>query len=100
MQDGYDLSRPPEGGAFEFDQALLLTITALLLDTDQSEQEMEEPPEHPPRSMRRTLDLVLKKIVSSRQSSYKTTIAEDYAILDDSAVQGRRRMAIEVRGKL
>ncbi len=60
---------------------------------------MEEPPEHPPPSMQRALGLVLKKIVSSRQSSYKTTIAEDYAFLDDSTVQGRRRMAIEVRGE-
>lgn len=84
---------------FEFDQALVLTITALLLDTEQFEQGLEEPPEHPPPSMQRTLGFVLKKVVSSRQSSYKTTIAEDYAILDDPTVHGRRRMAIEVRRK-
>lgn len=99
MQDGYDLSRPPEGEAFEFDQALILTIVALLLDDEELEQVPEEPLETVPTSMQHRLNLVLKKIVASRQKSYKTTIAEDYALLGNSAVQGRRRMAIEVRGK-
>lgn len=99
MQDGYDLNRPPAGEAFEFDQALILTITALLLDTEECEEMMEEPPEHPPPSIQRALGLVLEKIISLRQHSYKSTIAADYALLSDSAVQGRRRMAVEVRGK-
>ena len=43
------------------------------------------------------LALVLRKIISSRQSAYKTTIAEDAALLADSTVQGRQRLAIEVR---
>lgn len=99
MQDGYDLNRPPEGEPFEFDQALILTVVALLLDREEFEQVPEEPLETVPASMQHRLNLVLKKIVASRQKSYKTTIAEDYALLGNSAVQGRRRMAIEVRGK-
>ena len=43
------------------------------------------------------LGLVLKEIISHRQKAYKTTLAEDVALLGDLAVQGRRRMAVEVR---
>ena len=86
-----------QGKPFEFDRALVLTITALLSEDEDFKEAMEDPPGRPPSHLRRPLALVLRKIVSSRQSAYKTTIAEDAALLGHATVQGRRRMAIEVR---
>lgn len=99
LQDGYDLSRPPESGSFEFDQSLLLTITALLLDTDTAKQATARirTPNQPPPFLLTTLGLVLKEIISHRQKAYTTTLAEHTALLEDLSLQGRRRMAIEVR---
>ena len=99
MQDGYDLSRPPEDRPFIFDQALLDTITAFLLDTDAAKKattKMKMPKKLPP-SLLTTLGLVLNEIISHKQKAYKTSMEEDIALLDDSTVLGRRRMAIEVR---
>ena len=86
-----------QGMPFEFDRALVLTVTALLSEDEDFKEAMEEPPGRPPSHLRRPLALVLRKIISSRQSAYKTTIAEDAALLGDATVQGRQRMAIEVR---
>lgn len=99
LQDGYDLSRPPESKRFLFDSDLLLTITALLLDSDSYQQAiaLEEPPEQPPSAMLITIGLVLKEIINNRLSAYPTSADEDIALLQDDAVQGRRRMAIQVR---
>ena len=86
-----------QGMPFEFDRALIITITALLSEDEDFKETLEDPPDQPPSHLRIPLALVLRKIISSRQSAYKTTIAEDTALLGDAAVQGRRRMAIEVR---
>ncbi len=86
-----------QGMPFEFDRALVLTITALLSEDEDFKEALEDPPGRPPSHLRMPLALVLRKIISSRQSAYKTTIAEDAALLGDATVQGRRRMAIEVR---
>ena len=82
---------------FEVDRALVLTITALLSEDEDSKEALDDPPGRPPPHLQMPLALVLRKIISSRQSAYKTTIAEDAALLEDATVQGRRRMAIEVR---
>ena len=82
---------------FEFDRALVLTITALLSEDEDFKGAPEDPPGRPPSHLRMPLALVLRKIILSRQSAYKTTIAEDTALMGDATVQGRRRMAIEVR---
>lgn len=82
---------------FEFDRALVLTITALLSEDEDSKEALDDPPGRPPPHPQMPLALVLRKIISSRQSAFKTTIAEDAALLEDATVQGRRRMAIEVR---
>ena len=99
MQDGYDLNRPPEGIPFEFDQSLILTITAFLLDTDAAKQAISRKviPNQPPLALLTTLGLVLKEIISHRLRAYKTTLSEDTALLENLSVQGRQRMAIEVR---
>ena len=52
--------------------------------------------EQPPFSLLPTLDLVLK-IISHRQRAYRSTLAEDTALLEDLTVRGRQRMAVEVR---
>lgn len=99
MQDGYDLSRPAEDRSFEFDQSLILTITALLLDTDAAKQALAgiEAPNQPPLVLLTTLGAILKEIISHRQKAYRTTLAEDVALLEDLTIRGRQRMAIEVR---
>ena len=99
MQDGYDLSRPPEDRSFEFDQSLILTITALLLDTDAAKRALAgiEAPNKAPLVLLTTLGLILKEIISHRQKAYTTTLEEDLALLEDLTIQGRQRMAIEVR---
>ena len=99
MQDGYDLNRPLENESFEFDQSLILTITALLLDKDAAKQATARTrtPNQSPSLILTTLGLVLKEIILHRQKAYKTTLAEDVALLEDPNVQGRRKMAIEVR---
>ncbi len=99
LQDDYDLSRPPEDRPFEFDRSLLLTIIALLLDTNAAKQATTRTGtlDHPPPFPLTTLGLILREIISDRQKAYRTTLAEDIALLGDLAVQGRRRMAIEVR---
>lgn len=98
MQDGYDLTRSTANQAFEFDRALVLTITALLLNSEEFTEALEDPTEQqPPPSLRMPLALVLRRIISSRQSAYRTTTAEDATLLEDADVQRRRRMAIEVR---
>lgn len=97
LQDGYDLTRPLENKAFKFDKALILTITALLLNAEDLREALEKPPEKPPQSVTRSLNSVLKKVIFSRQNSYTTTIAEDANLLDDPTIQGRHRMAVAVR---
>lgn len=99
MQDSYDLTRPSGKGNFHFDKDLLLTITALLLDAADYEKAVvaDEPLDQPPAAMRRTLCQVFKSIITKRTEAYQTTIAEDIRLLADPSVQGRRRMATEVR---
>ena len=52
-----------------------------------------------PPSPRFTLEmaLVLQKAIIKRRDVYSTSIAEDSDLLQNAALQGRRRMAIEVR---
>ena len=54
-------------------------------------------PDQPPLSLLPTLDLVLKESVSHRQRAYRSTLAEETALLEDLTVRGRQRMAVEVR---
>ena len=82
---------------FEFDQSLLLTTSAVLLDRDAAMQATARTQDETQLFLLTTLGLVLKDIFSHSQNAYKTTLAEDIALLKDYSVQGRRRMAIEVR---
>lgn len=40
---------------------------------------------------------VLGKAIRRRQNGYATSIAEDNVLLQDTEIQGRRRMAIDIR---
>lgn len=40
---------------------------------------------------------LLREVVRNRQQEYSTTIAEDVRLLQDQMIQGRQRMAIEIR---
>ncbi|CAD6592488.1 MAG: hypothetical protein ASARMPRED_006307 [Alectoria sarmentosa] len=77
--------RPPESGSFEFDQLFLLTITALLLDTDTAKQATARiwTPNQPLPFLLTTMGLVLKEIIFPRQKAYTTTLAEHTALLGD-----------------
>ncbi|KAL6713075.1 Ribosomal lysine N-methyltransferase 4 [Lecanora helva] len=97
LQDGYDLTRPSGNEAFQFGEDMVFTITALLLDANDFGQAMKDRPDCPPPSKFKTINSVLKSIISTRQKDYRTTIAEDYDMLSDTTLQRRRRMAIEVR---
>lgn len=55
-----------------------------------------ELPEDLPPIMATQLYKVLKTIISRRGNAYKSTIAEDAALLKDPTVQGRQRIAIEI----
>ena len=77
----------------------MLTITALLLDAGDYEKAVaaDGPPDQPPASMCEPLCQVVKNIIMKRIEAYETTIAQDIQLLEDPSVQGRRRMAFEVR---
>lgn len=86
-----------EKDAFQFDRALVLTITALLFNAKEAEEALDDPPETPPELVQMPINFVLMNILQSRQNAYSTTIAQDTALLENSTVQGRHRMAIAVR---
>ena len=91
------MSRPADDGEFILDHAMVLTITALLLTAKEFKQAPEEAPGYPPLDVLDILGEVLKQIIASTQKAYKTTIAEDNAMSKEATVQGRHRMAVEVR---
>lgn len=97
--DGYDLQHQPSGQAFQFEPALLLMVYIFTMDSKTLEKSHAAGEALEPPSPQFTLDtaLVLKKIIIQRRDEYNTSIAEDTVLLQDSALQGRRRMAIEVR---
>lgn len=53
------------------------------------------------RAPKSSMDLnalsLLRETVRQRQREYSTTLAEDVRLLQDNMIQGRRRVAIEIR---
>lgn len=66
---------------------------------DQKSVEQELSLDDSPYDISLNLDmaLVIEKLLSRHQNAYDTSIAEDASILRNPQVQGRLRMAIEVR---
>ena len=97
LEDGYDLRRQLYGEVFEFPAALILVIHAYSknLVTFNAAIKASEIPNKTP--LNRDVALVLMKIIVRRLKLYSTSIAEDVEILRGSVLDGRRRMAIEVR---
>ena len=84
---------------FHFDEGLLLTITAVLLNAADYEDAVStnQSPDQPPAFMHMSLCKVLRTIISKRKEAYPTTMAQDVALLANPETVGRRRMAIGVR---
>lgn len=94
LEDGYDLRRQLHGEVFEFPAALILVIHAFSKNPVTFNAASEIPNKTP---LNRDVALVLMKIIVRRLKSYSTSIAEDVEILRGSVLDGRRRMAIDVR---
>lgn len=77
--------------------ALILVIHAFTMnqDTFNAVTKAGEIPNQMPVNL--DVCLVLMKIIVGRLKSYSTSIAEDVVLLRDSDLDGRHRMAIEVR---
>ena len=92
-EDAFDLSREMIGKTSDFDPALVLFMDAFTMDPEMLQEEIAatEAPEEP----RFSLDAMrpLSKVLLERQKSYKSTIAEVNAILTESALPKRQRMA-------
>jgi hypothetical protein len=96
-EDGYDLHRPQGKKGSEFDPALRLMIYACVMDQETFEKEMKvkRVPDKAPFDIETAL--LLRKIFIQRRDLYRTSIAEDITLLQNNSVEGRTRMAIEVR---
>ena len=99
LQDGYDLPRPHDDKGFDFDDDLILTATAVLLDHDgyQRAADIDHVPSQTPEDLRLEVCHVLRSVIAKQTQAYLTTIAEDVALLERADLSHRRRMAIEVR---
>ncbi|SLM39026.1 SET domain [Lasallia pustulata] len=95
LEEGYDITRQPID-KYWFDEALLSLINGLTMDANSFKALIiaNKPPK--PQANRAVIS-VLGKAIRSRQNDYATSIAEDNVLLQDPEIQGRRRMAVEVR---
>jgi SET domain-containing protein 6 len=95
LDDTYDIPATITGDSF-FDPGLLLTIQALATDPKDNDQlqSMNKAPTRPTSTL---VSELLFAILEDRLQEYKTTIAEDQAVLNDDSLPLRRRQAIEVR---
>lgn len=96
-EDGYDLRLPKADEGFTYDLALLLVIRACLMDqvTFMKEKKVRKVPEEATIDM--DTALVLRQIIFQRRQLYDTSIAEDVALLKSDSIEGRARMAVDVR---
>jgi hypothetical protein len=79
------------------DPALISFLDVLSMDGTSLEYEIEA--DEAPGESEFTLETaqLLTQVLTERRNDYKTTIAEDVALLRDNALPKRHRMAIEVR---
>ena len=93
--DAYDLTHPGVSCS-TFPDELLVLIRTLMSDGGQCSRSVSG---SRPSASEISGDVahVLRKLILTRQKDYATTLIEDQALLQDSSVGGRRRMAIEVR---
>ena len=98
-EETFDISREAGTETFHnagFDAGLLQTINILSATEDDFEH-MRHAGKVPKAAMNLITIEVLLKALGKRRKEFGTTIAEDQTLLQDTAVHGRRRMAIEVR---
>lgn len=96
-QDSFELRRDQISSTFNFERDLCLFVDALTMDSGTLQEEIDanEVPEAP--RFTHQMGLALKEILLERIKAYKTTMAEDAALLSNDKLPGRLRMAIEVR---
>ncbi len=79
------------------DPVLVSFLDVLSMDSNSLEHEIEA--DEAPEKSELTLEAaqLLTQVLTERRKDYKTTIAEDVALLHDNAMPKRHRMAIHVR---
>ena len=95
--DSFELTRNQTSTGFEFDSALYLLVDALTMDPATLREEIDatEIPEEPRFTCE--IGVALREVLLAHLKCYKTTIAEDVALLQDDHLPRRLRMAVEVR---
>ena len=95
--NAFDISRVVAGRISALDSALLTFIEVFSISPPTLEEKIAsyEIPQEP----RLTLEgaYLLRYVLTERRRVYKSTIADDVAILQNESLQKRSRMAIEVR---
>ncbi|KAL9123299.1 MAG: hypothetical protein Q9187_000138 [Circinaria calcarea] len=79
-----------------FDPAFAITLKVLTIN-EAGFKEMEGKRNAAESSMDLAALSLLHEVVRKRQQEYSSTIAEDVKLLQDKMIQGRQRMAIEIR---
>ena len=94
LADAYDLTHA--GPNSSFPDELLVLVKFLISGSGHSCLNLTGSESPAPRIIGDIAHL-LRKVVVTRQEDYATTLIEDQALLQDSSIGARRRMAIEVR---
>lgn len=76
---------------------LMLVVYTFVMDRDSFQRAKSAGKISPELRLNLEMALALKKIIIWHMKTYQTSLAEDAALLQTSALQRRARMAIEVR---
>ena len=97
LEESFELRRDETPAGFSIEPALYLLVDALTMDSAVMQEEFDanEIPEEP--RFTHEMGILLKKLLQARLKGYKTTMAEDAALLQDDHLPRRLQMAVEVR---
>ncbi|KAI9881350.1 MAG: hypothetical protein M1830_003357 [Pleopsidium flavum] len=95
LEDSYDLTHPCVSHS-AFPRELVLLLGALTSEWQQSALD-QVGIKALERRMTPDVAQILQNIIIKKQEEYATTLAQDQALLQDTLVRGRLRMAIQVR---
>ena len=96
-KDAFELRHDNISPALNLDSELCLFIDALTMNMDTLKEEIQA--DQTPEDPRFTdhMGLALKEILLKRLKSYKTTVAEDVALIHSEHLSKRLNMAVQVR---